>query len=314
MAENDISSPDWLQSASNSLLQLIGIGRSSSVPLKQEESLGNAIQADTSADAAEMQDPPSTSSRTADPVASDGDEDTLNSKLIDSLEYLEIYKPSESPIERVKDIVRLNDFGFRGFEWAITSQLLSTAFVLGILVGGYRKHKEIMKRFLDHNRGTLYQNTKEGRLRMMDFTFFMFLKHGFIFSAKVCTFLGITMGVVTPITAYRDRFSFLYVPLGTGVAGAMHRVHMGPRAMIVAGVTGVVFGCFIPLIVVPTIWILGSTSDQVYKEGRQMYFAQMLEKRRYQAEINKIMKEEGHWFPFEARKRVQEKKMEHQGK
>ena len=153
--------------------------------------------------------------------------------------------PNETGLDRLKESWRRYIQGDACIEFHMVINTVGMAAMTGFIFGGISDIRPAMQDFTrKHNANIFYGNYRANRM-LADTIYVEFFRRGIGQAIKYSLFSGLFVGMLAASATYRNDIYFSDCALGGALTGAVWKVQLGPRAMLVNGVVGSIFGlCF----------------------------------------------------------------------
>lgn len=132
--------------------------------------------------------------------------------------------------------------GEDNFEFYIISNTVSSAALVGFVIGGFAKRKTTLQDYIRKHNTNIFKGKFEANRRLVDQMYLSMFRHGIRFGARFAAFTGLFMTAITLTALYDNCFRYHHSALAGGLATAAWRLPMGPRAMAVSSVLGATMG------------------------------------------------------------------------
>uniref|UniRef100_A0A0N5BNH6 Complex I assembly factor TIMMDC1, mitochondrial n=1 Tax=Strongyloides papillosus TaxID=174720 RepID=A0A0N5BNH6_STREA len=219
--------------------------------------------------------------------------------------------------ERIKAIYNGASEGKLSFELDILARVSKYSFFSAFFLGGITGFEGVFERYKIHSEGKTFVSPRDAVKRRLDFSIVMFAKRGFVHGIRATALAGSVVFFSTHLVAYRDHFSYLYLPLisgaTTGILHAAFGVLAFPlgilgsaRAVGLGLVTGSSLSAFLGLYGLA----VGKSSTEMYKQFKSEYEEILRINYEEEAKVRQFMDENGIWFRGMAIKKMKEKEDE----
>ncbi|KAI2803764.1 hypothetical protein RDWZM_001891 [Blomia tropicalis] len=150
--------------------------------------------------------------------------------------------PNETGIDRLKQtwISYLN--GEDTIELHIVTNAASMAGMFGFVFGGLLDSRATFNEYIRRYNTNIYQGQFKANRTLADTMYIQFFKRGIKSGTKYFLFTGLFVGTLSASITYHNDVHFIDCGLCGAFSGMAWRGYLGPRAALVNGITGFIFG------------------------------------------------------------------------
>uniref|UniRef100_A0A6M2DJX7 Complex I assembly factor TIMMDC1, mitochondrial n=1 Tax=Xenopsylla cheopis TaxID=163159 RepID=A0A6M2DJX7_XENCH len=192
-------------------------------------------------------------------------------------ELIKQKQENETPMDRLYKMFTIDEFGILSPELTSIIHATSAAGVTGALYGGYMRSKVAYEDFLSNNQATSFPNVNEAKRQLSTQVSLGFAKGAYMWGWRLALFTFSYVGIVTVFSVYQDKSTIWEYLAAGSVTGALYKLKLGPKGMIVGGGVGLVLGAIAGTISLTLLYLTGSTMQEM----RQLTY--QLEETRHKA-------------------------------
>lgn len=150
--------------------------------------------------------------------------------------------PNETGVDRVKAAWRAYIEGEDSLEIRILTNSMMLSGMSGFILGGIIDSKTSMQNYARKHNANIFYGQYRANRHLADRMYIEFAQRGVRQGIKWSLFSGLFVGFLSTSATYRNDIYFSDCALGGALTGVIYRVQLGPRAMLVNGVVGSIFG------------------------------------------------------------------------
>ncbi|KAJ8870591.1 hypothetical protein PR048_029614 [Dryococelus australis] len=144
--------------------------------------------------------------------------------------------------ERLYMMFSVDEFGTHSPELHIVYQSGFYGAFLGACIGGFVYSRTAYMNFMQSNEATAFKSHLDAKRKLQDEVTISFSKGAFRWGWRIGLFSSTYMLVTTALSVYRGKSSILEYTVAGGISGALYKINLGPRGMLVGGVLGSLLG------------------------------------------------------------------------
>lgn len=144
--------------------------------------------------------------------------------------------------DRLEVMWSADQFGVWSPELSLVKEATELCFFAGVCYGAYQETAKVYRIFMDQNKYTMFQHPREAQRALQERLVLAMIqggwRSGWRLGLLAFTFTSVTQSLVV----MRNYINPLDYAIGGVVMGSVYRVHMGPKAMVGAGIAGALLG------------------------------------------------------------------------
>lgn len=183
--------------------------------------------------------------------------------------------------ERLDYMWRTDEYGGYSPELQFVKEGTLLSFLVGAGWGAWQETNKIHRIFLEQNKYTMFQHPREAQRALQDRIVLAMVQGGWRAGWRMGVLSFTMTSVCQSLTVIRNYINPLDYGLGGAAMGAVYRFHMGPRAMVGAGLGGAFLGLGAGVVV----WSAQTLSGETVAERWNREFLLMEERKRVKEEI-----------------------------
>ena len=158
------------------------------------------------------------------------------------IKSINIDDQNETGLDRLKQVWNRFHFGERTIEGQIISNSFMFGGMIGFIMGGIIDSDQRLEGHIRKYNTNIYKGKLQANRQLSDRMYVDFMKYGAKLGLKYSLFSGLFTGSIILTSTYRNDIYFSDWALSGALSTALYKVQLGPRAMVVGGVLGSIFG------------------------------------------------------------------------